>query len=328
MAFRHFAILFVAFGLLSAAASSSSSSSSTSEATSEISTTAEMTTTEISTTAEITPTAESTTIAEAASEISTTAESTTIAEAASEISTTAEITTTVEIPTAAEITTTAEETNQNPATTTAPTPVGPAFEQTVVFKVTDLGDFAANFDPSSFAADAVEDSSTVDVEVVVELKVKFTVSYESAGVARTNVAASLNISEADVEVEPKRRRLTSSTRRLSTDFKVTVTTDLVAGQGVLDKASDTFEGVESEVSVTLQIFAKAGETLTAPPKIELEAATRSLGGVDKTSIDVFAVTGEGGSPVSVAVDDTVETSSNSVLPWVFTAALAGTVALF
>jgi len=336
MAFRHFAILFVAFGLLSAAASSSSSSPT--EATSEISTTAEMTTiaeithnaeatSEISTTAEITQNAKITHNAEATSEISTTAEMTTAAEATAENATNAENATESLILSLGFAPNVLSglllENNPNPATTTAPAPVEPAFEQTVVFEVTDLGEFASNFNSKSFAESAVEDSSTVVVDVVVAVKVKFTASYGSADEAKTDVASSLGVPPSAVEVTQTRRRLTSSTRRLSISFSVIVKTDLNKGQNVLAAAESSFSGVETEVSVTVQIFPKADETLETPPKMDLGAATRSLKGVDETSIDVSEVTANGDIVPEAEVDD-----SNSDLPWVFTAALAGTVALF
>jgi len=324
MAFRHFTILFVAFGLLSAAASSSSSSP-TSEAQ-----TVTSTTTEAPHSAHAT--SEAPHSAHATSEIPHTAHAT------SEIPHTAHATS--EIPHTHEITTTANgtnqtnETNQNPATTTAPTPGTPAYEQTVVFEVTDLSGFIANFSESSFAESVeagLENSSNVDLRVVAALKIKFTASYNSASDAISNVSDTLGISETDVEVQEQTRRLTSSTRRLSTVFNVVVTTGLdAAGLTVLQTAQseNSFSGVASEVSVTVQVFPIGDAT---PPTMDLTAATKAVDGVVIDSIDVSDMTGVlGSAPVSGHSEshDAVETSSNSDFPWVFTAALAGTVALF
>jgi len=284
MVFRQFAILLFAFGLLNAAASSS---------TSEISTTA-------------------------ASEISTSSGT------ASEISGAA----------ASEISTTAAEgsadegsvSSQNPATTTTTT-AQPAYEQSVSFKVDDISAFKDSFNLEDFKNDAVKDSSNdMDVKVSVAVKLAFTASYVSAEDAKTNVAAKLGISEDNVEVaDASARRLKSSTRRLSTPFSVTATATLDKAADVSDiiKSDSAFSGLQTEVVVTVKIFAKSDKILPTPT-FQLKSAASDLSdiGVDTSSITVTVVTGQD-------VDDAADTTtSNSVLPWVFTSGLVGIVALF
>jgi len=309
MVFRQFAILLFAFGLLNAAASSSTSEISTTAA-SEISTSSG-TASEIS--------------GAAASEISTTA--------ASEISTSSGTASEISGAAASEISTTAAEgsadegsSSQNPATTTTTT-AQPAYEQSVSFKVDNISAFADSFNLEDFKNDAVKDSSNdMDVKVSVAVKLAFTASYVSAEDAKTNVAAKLGISEDNVEVaDASARRLKSSTRRLSTPFSVTATATLDKAADVSDiiKSDSAFSGLQTEVVVTVKIFAKSDKILPTPT-FQLKSAASDLSdiGVDTSSITVTVVTGQD-------VDDAADTTtSNSVLPWVFTSGLVGIVALF
>jgi len=299
MVFRQFAILLFAFGLLSAAASSSSESSTTAAS-------------------------ESSTSSGTASEISTAAASESSTTAASEISASS-MSTTAAVGSANEGSSNVQ-TSQNPATTTTTTAQDSklAYEQTVSFKVNNISAFADSFNVEAFKNAAVNNSSTMNVTVSVAVKLAFTASYSSSTEAKTQVALTLGISEDNVEVaELTTRRLKSSTRRLSDNktFSVTATATLETMVDVTDEVANVpgSNGVQTEVVVTVKIFAPSGTTLPTP-YLRLGPAAADLTGVDASSVKLTAMT----SPDDAAVT----TSSNSVLPWVFTAGLVGIVALF